>query len=126
MVLLPRKLFFFRKPIRKPCCVHSCLSRCKRSKSDVNSLMRYWQLQNTENSLTDIVRWRNAYFYGDLDMESIWNFFHFLLIWSKWIPKSQTWPSQVLGKIFYGPLKMRYVKNRKNPKIFLKHDQNPL
>ena len=53
-------------------------------------------------------------------------FFHFLLIWSKWIPKSQTWPSQVLGKIFYGPLKMRYVKNLKNPKIFLKHDQNPL
>ena len=53
-------------------------------------------------------------------------FLHFLLIWSKWIPKSQPCPSQVLGKIFYGPLKMRYVKNRKNPKILVKNDQNPL
>ena len=53
-------------------------------------------------------------------------FLHFLLMWSKWIPKSQTCSSQVLGKIFYGLLKMRYVKNRKNPKIFVKNDQNPL
>ena len=53
-------------------------------------------------------------------------FLHFLLIWPKWIPKSQTYPSQVLGKILYGPLKMRYLKNRKNPKIFVKNDQNPL
>ena len=53
-------------------------------------------------------------------------FLHFLLIWSKWIPKKQTCLSQVLGKIFYGPLKMRYVKNRKNPKICVKKDQNPL
>ena len=50
---------------------------------------------------------------------------HFLLKMSKWIPKSQTCPSQVLGKIFYDPLKMRYVKNRKNPKSFVKNDQNP-
>ena len=53
-------------------------------------------------------------------------FWHFLLIWSKWIPKRQACPSQVPGKIFYGPLKMRYVKNRKNSKIFVKNDQNPL
>ena len=53
-------------------------------------------------------------------------FLHFLLIWSKWIPKSQTCPSQELGKIFYGPLKMKYVKNRKNPNIFVKNDQNAL
>ena len=46
----------------------------------------------------------------------------FLLIWSKWIPKSGSCPSQVLGVIFYGSLKMRYVKNRKNPKIFVKND----
>ena len=51
---------------------------------------------------------------------------HFLLIWSKWVPKSQTCPSQVLDKIFYDPLKMRHVKNRKNPKIFVKNDQHPL
>ena len=50
---------------------------------------------------------------------------HFLLKMSKWTPKSQTCPSQVLGKTFYDPLKMRYVKNRKNPKSFVKNDQNP-
>ena len=53
-------------------------------------------------------------------------FLHFLLISSKCIPKSQTCPSQVLSKICYGPLKVRYVKNKKNPKIFVKNDQNPL
>ena len=53
-------------------------------------------------------------------------FLHFLLIWSKWIPKSQTCLSQVLGKTFHGPLKMRYVKNRKDPNIFVKNDQNCL
>ena len=53
-------------------------------------------------------------------------FLHFLLIRSKWIPKSQTCPSQVLGKIFNSLLKMRYVKNRKNSKVFVKIDQNPL
>ena len=53
-------------------------------------------------------------------------FLHFLLIWYKWVPKSQTCPSEVLGRIFYGPLKMRCAKNRKKPKIFLKNDQNPL
>ena len=51
---------------------------------------------------------------------------HFLLIWSKWIPKRQTCPSQVLAKLFYSPLKMRYVKNQKNLKIFVKNDENPL
>ena len=40
--------------------------------------------------------------------------------------KKPNLPSQVLGKIFYGPLKLRYVKNQKNPKIFVKNDQNPL
>ena len=53
-------------------------------------------------------------------------FLHFLLIWSKWIPKSQTCPSQVLGKRFYGPLTMRYVENQKNLNFFVKNDQNPL
>ena len=53
-------------------------------------------------------------------------FLHFLLIWSKWIPKSQTCLSQVLGKTFHDPLKMRYVKNRKDPNIFVKNDQNCL
>ena len=53
-------------------------------------------------------------------------FLHFLLIWSKRIPKSQTCPSQMLGKNFHGPLNMRYAKNEKNPNVFVKNDQNPL
>ena len=52
-------------------------------------------------------------------------FLHFLLIWSKWVPKSQTCPSQVLAKIFYSPLKMMYIKNRKNPKILQKMINTP-
>ena len=28
-------------------------------------------------TIAQIVWWRNAYFYGDLDMESIWGFFAF-------------------------------------------------
>ena len=39
---------FFRKPINEPCFFHSCLSTCQKSKSDINLLMKYWQLKNTE------------------------------------------------------------------------------
>ena len=31
----------FRKPVNKPCSFHSCLSTCKKSKSDINLLMKY-------------------------------------------------------------------------------------
>ena len=41
---------FFRKAISKPCRrVHLCLSTCKKLESDVNPLMRYRLLKNTEN-----------------------------------------------------------------------------
>ena len=41
---------FFRKPVSKPCFFHSYLSTCQKSKSDINLLLKYWQL-NTEISL---------------------------------------------------------------------------
>ena len=41
---------FFRKPVSEPCFFHSYLSTCQKSKSDINLLLKYWQL-NTEISL---------------------------------------------------------------------------
>ena len=32
---------FFRKPVNRPCSFHSCVSECKKSKSDINLLMKY-------------------------------------------------------------------------------------
>ena len=43
---------FFRKPVNEPCFFHSCLTTCQKSKSDINLLVKYWQLKNTEISLT--------------------------------------------------------------------------
>ena len=37
----------------------------------------YIKLRFTFTLVYLIVRWRNVYFYGDLDMESIWDFFAF-------------------------------------------------
>ena len=42
---------FFRKPANKPYSFQSCLSTCQKSKSDINLLMKYRQLKNTEISL---------------------------------------------------------------------------
>ena len=42
---------FFRKPITQSCFFYSCLSTCQKSKSDINLIMKYWQLKNTEISL---------------------------------------------------------------------------
>ena len=47
----------FRKPVNKPCSFHSCLSISQKSKSDINVLMKYWQLKNTEISLAEIHFW---------------------------------------------------------------------
>ena len=33
---------FFRKPVNEPCFIHSCLSTCQKSKSDINLLVKYW------------------------------------------------------------------------------------
>ena len=42
---------FFRKPVNEPCFFHSCLSTCKKSKSDIYLLVKYQRLKNTEISL---------------------------------------------------------------------------
>ena len=48
---------FFRKPVKEPCFFHSCLSKCQKSKSDINLLVKYWQLKNTEISLAESHFW---------------------------------------------------------------------
>ena len=47
----PQMRIFFRKPVNEPCFFHSCLSRCQKSKTCINLLVKYWQLKNTEISL---------------------------------------------------------------------------
>ena len=44
---------FFRKPVNKPCFFHSYLSTCRKSKSDINLLVKYWWLKNTKISLAE-------------------------------------------------------------------------
>ena len=44
---------FFRKPVNEPCSFHSCLSTWQKSKWDINLLVKYRRLQNTEISLAD-------------------------------------------------------------------------
>ena len=48
---------FSRKSVNKPCFFHSCLSTRQKSKSDINLLMKYWQLKNTEISLAKSHFW---------------------------------------------------------------------
>ena len=48
---------FFRKPVNEPCSFHSCLSTCQKSKWDINLLVKYWQLKNTEISLAESHFW---------------------------------------------------------------------
>ena len=56
MAHLP-KWDFFRKPINEPCLFHSRLSTCQKSKWDINLLVKYWQLKNTEISLVESHFW---------------------------------------------------------------------
>ena len=44
-------IIFFRKSVNELCFFHSCLSTCQKSKSDINLLVKYWRLKNTEMSL---------------------------------------------------------------------------
>ena len=37
----PQRKFLFRKPVNGPCFFYSCLSRCQKSKSDINLLVKY-------------------------------------------------------------------------------------
>ena len=48
---------FFSKPDNKPCFFYSCLSVCQKSKSDINLLVKYWWLKNTETSLAESHFW---------------------------------------------------------------------
>ena len=41
----------------EPCFFHSCLSTCLKLKSDINLLVKYWQLKNTEISLAESHFW---------------------------------------------------------------------
>ena len=44
---------FFRKPVNELCVFHSCLSTGQILKSDINLLVKYWWLKNTEISLVE-------------------------------------------------------------------------
>ena len=48
---------FFRKPVNESCFFRSCLSICQKSKSDINILLKYWRLKNTEISLAESHFW---------------------------------------------------------------------
>ena len=48
---------FFRKSISEPYFFHARLSTCQKSKSDINLLVKYWRLKNTEISLAEIHFW---------------------------------------------------------------------
>ena len=48
---------FFRKTFDEPCFLHPCLSICQKSKSDINLLVKYWRLKNTEISLAESHFW---------------------------------------------------------------------
>ena len=58
VVHLPQIIFFFfRKAVNEPCFFFSCLSTCQKSKWDINLLMSYWRLKNTEISLAESLFW---------------------------------------------------------------------
>ena len=45
MAHFPKWEFFFRKTVNELCFFHSCLSTRQKSKSDINLLVKYWQLK---------------------------------------------------------------------------------
>ena len=53
MVHFPKWEFFWKKLVNEPCFFHSCLSTCQKSKLDINLLVKYWWLKNTEISLAE-------------------------------------------------------------------------
>ena len=56
-IVLIYLLALFRKPVNEPCFFHLCLSTCQKSKSDINLLVKYWRLKNTEISLAESHFW---------------------------------------------------------------------
>ena len=57
MAHFPKWDFFFCKPVNQPCFFHSCLSTCQKSKPDINLLVKYSWLKNTEISLAKSHFW---------------------------------------------------------------------
>ena len=55
----PQTIIFFRKPINEPCFFHSYLSTHKKSKSDINLLVKYYRLKNTEPFFA--ISWEQAF-----------------------------------------------------------------
>ena len=48
---------FCRKLVNEPCFFHSCLSKCQKSKPDIDLLVKYWWLKNTDISLAESHFW---------------------------------------------------------------------
>ena len=46
----PQMRIFFRKPGNELCFFHPCLSTWQKSKWDINLLVKYWRLKNTEKN----------------------------------------------------------------------------
>ena len=57
MAHCPKIRIFFTKPVNEPCFFHSCLSTCRKSKADLNLLVKYWRFKNTEISLAKSHFW---------------------------------------------------------------------
>ena len=54
----PQMRIFLGKPVHEPCFFHSCLSStCQKLKSNINLLVKYWWLKNTEISLAESNFW---------------------------------------------------------------------
>ena len=53
----PQMRIFLKKTVNEPCSFHSCLSTCQKSKWDINLLVKYWRLKNTEIPLTESHFW---------------------------------------------------------------------
>ena len=49
--ILPNEIFY--RNVHEPCFFYLCLSTWQKSKSDINLLVKYWWLKNTEISLAE-------------------------------------------------------------------------
>ena len=75
--------FSFQKPINKPCSCHSCLPTFEKSKSDADSLMKYWRLKKAEISLANSIFGHNlrTWFFPGMrflqNAKELYKHFHF-------------------------------------------------
>ena len=85
---------FFRKPLNEPCFFYSYLSRCKKSKSDINLFVKYWQLKNTaEISLAwrgfFVIIWEPDFSHACSFCRMLMNHKNFHLTWRDFLKKSK-------------------------------------